>query len=120
MQDLGNLGDTEVAARILDGTYTFPPGADNATVLLLKELAQMTTEMAGEGDDGWIKVEDFQSYWKAAKENTSSSYSGRHFGHYKAAWTDDDISMLHTGNINLSTSRGRPLDRWRKGVTVLL
>lgn len=68
LRDLGNLGDTEAATRILNGTYEFPPDADNATVLLLKEIARMTTEMEGEEDDGWIKVEDFQSYWKAAKE----------------------------------------------------
>eukprot|EP00956_Cyclotella_meneghiniana_P035079 scaffold111156_cov136-Cyclotella_meneghiniana.AAC.1 len=73
--------------------------------------------MEGENDDGWLTVPEFQDYWKKAKERTSSSYSGRHFGHYKAASKDDFLSALHTGNINLATHRGRPLDRWRKGVT---
>lgn len=34
LEDLGNLGDTAAAARILDGTYEFPDDADKATVLL--------------------------------------------------------------------------------------
>eukprot|EP00956_Cyclotella_meneghiniana_P012156 scaffold17260_cov86-Cyclotella_meneghiniana.AAC.3 len=120
LEDLGNLGDTAAARRILEGTYEFPENADPATVLLLKELARMALEMEGENDDGWLTVPEFQDYWKKAKERTSSSYSGRHFGHYKAASKDDFLSALHTGNINLATHRGRPLDRWRKGVTVLL
>ena len=32
-----------------------------------------------------ITKEDFQHYWRRTKERTASSYSGRHFGYYKAA-----------------------------------
>jgi hypothetical protein len=38
---------------------------------------------------------DFQSYWKVAKECISSSMSGIHFGHYKAASKDDCLSEKH-------------------------
>ena len=37
--DIGFLGDTEAASRILLGTYDFPPDTDPATRLLFEETA---------------------------------------------------------------------------------
>jgi hypothetical protein len=67
-----------------------------------------------------VTTEDFHSFWNTAKESTSSSKSGRHFGHYKAACSDPLLVSLHVRNINLASTRGMPLPRWKQGVTVLL
>ena len=32
-----------------------------------------------------VMAEDFQHYWRRAKEKTSTLYSKLHLGHYKAA-----------------------------------
>lgn len=63
---------------------------------------------------------DFVEYWRLAKEKTSSSFLGRHFGHDKAASFSDKLSLLHVSSINLVVSCGHPLAQWKSGVTVLL
>ena len=42
-----------------------------------------------------FKHQNFQSYWKGAKEHASSVYAGLHFGHYKAAAHDNYLSEIH-------------------------
>jgi len=65
-------------------------------------------------------LDEFVSFWRTCKETTSSSKSGRHFGHYRAVCKDSDLAQLHICSINLAARCGSPLDRWRQGVTVLL
>ncbi len=119
--DLGLLSDNEAAQAVLDGTVTFPEGSDEATVKLLQEMAfiYLTATKGAEGVEQ-LGLDSFQSYWKSAKERTSSSYSGRHMGHYKAVSDNPELAALHVGSINLVGRSGFPLDRWRKGVTCLL
>ena len=50
----------------------------------------------------------------------SSSYSGLHFGHYKAASFDKDLSALHAAKLSECARQGLPLARWGHSVTVLL
>ena len=42
-----------------------------------------------------VTREDYQKYWKPSKEKTSSSYSGLHFGHWKAASESDYLLEVH-------------------------
>jgi hypothetical protein len=119
--DLGLLSDNEAAQAVLDGTIVFPEGSDEATVKLLQEMAHIyLAATKGGSKNEELRLEAFQSYWKSAKERTSSSYSGRHMGHYKAASASPALAALHVGSINLAGRAGLPLDRWRKGVTCLL
>ena len=54
----------------------------------------------GEGEVSVIITkEDFQHYWRRMKERTASSFSGRHFGHYKAAAHSDFLSEVHAKTI---------------------
>ena len=67
-----------------------------------------------------VTPDDNISFSKSAKEDTASSRSGRHFGHYKAICDNPTLVKLHTDNINLAARYGKPLKRWQSGVTVLL
>ena len=118
--DIGFIGDTECAKQLLEGTYVFPPETDNATRLLFEEVARVYAEMGPDELATYVTVEDYQYYWKRANERISSSYSGLHFGHYKAAAFDDDLSALHAAKLSECAKRGLPLPRWSQGVTVLL
>ena len=120
-QDFGLLADTEAAEKLFNGTYQFPPGSDEATISLLREAARLRLEMQElPPDTSDITEAEFLDFWSTAKEATSSSKSGRHFGHYKAICCHSSLIQLHVKNINLAARRGNPLVRWRQGVTVLL
>ena len=54
------------------------------------------------------------------KEQTSSSLSGIHYGHYKAAAHSDRISGFLAKKITLIARTGCPLERWSYGLTVML
>ena len=120
-QDFGDLGITPATQQLFAGTYEFPEGCDTATMLYLQEAARIkntlqhtpTTQQA-------VTAEEFTTFWNSAKEATSSSKSGRHFGHYKAITSNPVLVNLHVTNINLAAIRGEPLQRWCEGVNVLL
>ena len=118
---LGDLAMSPASQEILDGTFQFPDDCDHATKLLLEEVHHIYSSLENsEQDSGQLSIDDYTGYWKTMDERTSSSYSGRHLGHYKASIDNQDISALQASNVNLSLSRGVPLSRWKKGVTVLL
>ncbi len=54
------------------------------------------------------------------KEDTSSSQSGLHFGHYIAGTDCNYISQFHTLRVLLALKKGIVLERWSKGLSVML
>ena len=73
---------------------------------LLREAALLKVEFdeVADMDDGRHTVEDFIDFWRSAREETSSSDSGRHFGHYIAASDDPYLAILHVESMNISAS----------------
>ena len=67
-----------------------------------------------------ITTASWIEHWKRAKERTSSSYSGLHFGHYKAHILMPEIADIKCKLVNLAIKSGRPLLRWMNGVSVML
>jgi hypothetical protein len=67
-----------------------------------------------------VTKEDYQCQWKACRESTSSLISGKRFGHYIAGTQSDHISHFHALNATLVTNRGIVLDRWARGLLVML
>ena len=58
--------------------------------------------------------------WKKAKEEISSSYSGLHFGHYKAGTASRYVSHFHALKATLIMHHGLVLERWLQGLSVML
>jgi hypothetical protein len=73
-EQLGLLADTEAAQRILDGTYEAVPDVDNVTTLLLQEIGRLGCMLTNGEVLIEITAEEFQEYWRHAREATSSSY----------------------------------------------
>jgi hypothetical protein len=67
-----------------------------------------------------ITREAWQGHWSKSKEKTAASFSGCHFGHYIVGMRSDHITYLHALDATLVTKRGIFLDRWSKGLLVML
>jgi len=67
-----------------------------------------------------VDSDEFKYYWKKISEHTSSSMSGLHFGHYKAAATSDYLSKFHAMKLSIISRTGHAPDRWSHGLTVML
>ena len=67
-----------------------------------------------------ITTSDFKAYWRKAKESTSSSISGLHFGHYKSAVDSPLLTAVHTMCSQLTINKGMTLRRWASGLSVIL
>jgi hypothetical protein len=120
-EEIGNLSDSDAARKILENNYDFAEHWDPATVDLLRASARLRLECEDPTTSGCdVTVEEFTDFWATCKEVTSSSKSGRHFGHYRAMCDDKALTLLQVHSINLAARCGAPLTRWRQGVTVLL
>ncbi len=63
---------------------------------------------------------DFQSYWQHVNEDSQSSKSECHFGHYEAASFDHHLSAIHAAKLILAASTGVPLVCWGNRLMILL
>jgi hypothetical protein len=69
---------------------------------------------------GIISQERWQQRWKKVKEDTSSSPSRLHFGHYIAGADCNFISQFHALCVSLALKKGIALERWANGLLVML
>jgi len=102
--------------QILAGTYNASAISDPYTIKLISHLGQPP----GTQDIRlWSEVEYTQG-WKKAKEATSSSPSGVHFGHYIAGIEDIVISKINRLMATIPQITGISPDQWRTTLNVML
>jgi hypothetical protein len=87
------------------------------TQRILSTLASEYPTIAG---STIITPEEFSSSYKVAKENTSSSPSGRHIGHYKAILKDQTLTALHAAMMSIPFQVGIIPDRWKRVTDIML
>ena len=119
-RDFGYNAATRVAADILEGRYDFPEEFDEATRELCEECALIRKIIPKNSVKIKMTKEDYARHWKRAKEETSSSRSGLHFGHYIAGIESNYISHFHALKATLIFHHGLVLDRWAQGLSVML
>ena len=118
---LGYLSDTAFARELLSGSVDIPSDVDATTALILEEIARVGMMMqTADGERLEITPEQFKRYWKQVREDTSSSISTIHFGHYRAATKSDKISKFLSQKITLIARTGCPPTRWGNGLQVML
>ena len=82
--DVGLDGLTLEADKILLGTYDLPQEIDSGAADFIKAV-QMDEQLKNNGPiSPDIDTAEHIKYWQRARESTSSSMSGLHFGFYKA------------------------------------
>jgi hypothetical protein len=78
------------------------------------------------GEDGSDPVsdlifsEDLSDGFKMLSENISSSPSGRHIGHYKAALGDQDLCTMYVTVSSIPFKHGITLHWWTSALQVML
>jgi hypothetical protein len=87
---------------------------------ILQEARISFSQMSGCKIATFITTKDFQEYWQWVDEQTSSSFSGATFLHYKAASFHYMLSAMHATYLTACARQGIPLARWGIGLTVLL
>jgi hypothetical protein len=107
--DVGYLADRPVAQKNLDSTYVYPPDLDPATRLLFEVALATYATLSPTMIATYVTPKDFQHFWQTAREQTSSSYSGLHFGHYIAASYSPDLLLLHAAKLLICARNRVPL-----------
>ena len=115
------LSDESLAKSIIMGTYKIPSDLDPATKLILEEIGRLGAKIIN-GDESEIVItsEDFKRFWRRVSEFTSSSMSGVHYGHYKAAIQNDTISAVLALQLTVVARSGIPPENWSVGLQVML
>ena len=116
----GYNATTITAQRILKGRYSFPEGFDQATREICEECARIRLLVPKNSQNLIISHHDWEKHWRRKREETSSSKSGLHFGHYIEGCRSDYISLLHALKATLVINRGIILDRWAWGLSTML
>jgi len=117
---VGAFGTGTAAQAILEGTFTCPPGLDEHTRYFIEALKFPSAEARQSTVSLLLRPEDFIAHWKRAKEKTSSSPSGLHFGHYKSATYSLPLAHLHARFTQLIFQTGLSISRFQAGLQVIL
>lgn len=118
--DFGYCAISPTAKAVLDGTYDYPDDFDEATRELCEECARIRLSVPARSVSTLITRERWQEKWGKAKEETSSSESGLHMGHYKAGAQCPIVSHLHALFTSIALRRGIAPKRWSRGLSVML
>lgn len=87
---------------------------------MLRQLKKTEPAKAGTFEPHWITTESWSSFWKTAKERTSSGPSNLHFGIWKAGAHSQLISDIDAIMTNVLMQAGYSPARWQKGLDVML
>ncbi len=118
--NFGYIARTEAAQAVLDGTYVAPKGSDKATLDLFVEVAKIRRQIPTDSISICITPHQWRRYWRAVNEETASSESGLHFGHYIVGCTSNIITTYHTAWVSVVIAHAIQLERWSWGLTVML
>jgi hypothetical protein len=116
----GYMANTPASKAVLDRTYEAPAGTDTATTVLFEEIASIRKKVPQNSVSIIINPEQWKQYWRAVKEEMSSSKSGFHFGHYIVGSKSDMISHYHAVRVSVTLAHTIQLERWSRGLSVVL
>lgn len=117
--EFGYLATSPTAKLILAGQYEFPDTFDDDTIAICRECARIRSIIPANAVSDQITEEDWKK-WRRSKEDTSSSESGLHFGHYKVSAKECLLAQFHALKSTLILKHGIVLDRWSRGLSVML
>jgi hypothetical protein len=115
------LSVKSLAQTIITGMYKISSDIDPATKLILEEIGKLGIKLVNkEGTEIIITPEDLQRLWKKVGEFTSSSMSGIHYMHYKAAIQCNISTKILAQQLTVVARSRIPLESWSIGLQVML
>ena len=67
-----------------------------------------------------MDCKDWRDHWRSSRDETSSSFSGCHFGYYMASMSSDYITHFQALFATLVMHHGLVTERWARGLSVIL
>jgi hypothetical protein len=116
----GYMANTLASNAVLNGTYAVPVDTDTATTELFTEIAAIQKKVPANSVSIVISPEQWIQYWRAVNEETSSSESGIHFGHYIVGSKSDMISHYHAARVLVTLAHAIQLESWSRRLSVML
>ena len=113
------LEKDKVSDRIIEGNFDPPadlPWEAKEILAHMKRSPQIEKEI-----DHHTTFEDFKKFYRLATESTSSSPSGRHYGHFKALLHMDTrfLEAIHSV-LCISVEHDIILNRWKPTISTLI
>jgi hypothetical protein len=118
--DFGLLGTGPCSSDLLHGKYNPPTNISQHTKTYLYHLAYPQNCGNTYNNIPFIYVEEYRSYWRKAKENTSSYPSEINFSTLKAGAHSNTISTFDCIMTRLPITKGFSPSRWRKCIDVMI
>jgi predicted transcriptional regulator len=116
----GYNADTGAGEAVLSGTFEYSEDFELATKKICHEVTRIRECIPQDSVEDIVRKGEWQKFWRRAKEDTSSSESGLHFSHYKAAADSDLISHFHAMKGSVMIKTGYGYERWGRGLSVML
>jgi len=102
--------------QVLAGTFEPPPSCDSFTKKVLAHLKRLSNVWQTKPPT----LSEYQYGWQKAREETSSSYSQVHFGHYMAGSQDERLADFNACMAAIPAATGYSPNRWQHGLNVML
>ncbi len=116
----GYMANMLALKAVLDGNYKAPANLDTATNEIFTEIAAICRLVPANSVSIVISPEQWKQYWKVVNEETSSTKSGIHFGHYIVGSKSNIISHYHAALVSITLAHTIQLERWSRGLSVML
>jgi uncharacterized protein (UPF0332 family) len=107
------LGQSWLASENTPKISTRPPKNCQECAIIRQTITKDSIDIK-------ITKENHRAHWQQAKEETSSSYSGLHFGCYMVRALMDYINHFHTLKAALLLHQGLVLKCWAQGLSIML
>jgi exonuclease III len=113
LSDFGQYGEGKGTEQVLNGTYECHESIDEYTRDYLR-LCKRTNSLTNQERS----TEDFKTSWKKIDEKTSSRHL--HFGHFKAACSNELNILVHYVLAEIPFRSGYSPKRWQTATNVMI
>ena len=114
-QNLGYSGERQASKNILLNMTEI-----ETTDERLKDIMKLFHNSTHAKMHPFVTVTQWNEHWSHSAEKTSSSISGLHYGNYISHTSSIIISTVKCDIFNLAVKNGFSLERWKRGVSIML